>query len=174
MNDTDRHEWVLPARTGEHAGLQLEYLDRDDPDERRILIEVEHPELARALQAGTDAVVDGQTVNPELHLQMHELVTNQIWELDPPETWETAQRLTGLGYERHEVVHMLGRAVTTQLWRALQEQQPFDLETFRADLLALPDSWEEERSAASVEGPPRYANRAERRAAQRRRRPHGH
>lgn len=147
MTDEQRRRWVVPPRTGTFRGLQLEYLEPDDPDERRILIEAEHPEYADALEADEEVLVDGQPMNPTLHISMHEIVSNQIWDLDPPETWATAQRLTGLGYDRHEILHMLGRAVTTQVWRAMHDGQPFDLEGFVADLDALPESWEAERSA---------------------------
>jgi hypothetical protein len=116
---SDEHRrWVIPPRTGTFRDIDLEYLDPNDPDERRILIEAEHPEYADALEADDEVLVDGQPMNPSLHVSMHEIVTNQIWDLDPPETWATAQRLTDLGYDRHEVIHMLGGAVTTQLWRA--------------------------------------------------------
>lgn len=146
---TDDHQrWVAHAATGMFRGIDLAHLDPGDPDERRILIEAEHPEYADALAADEEVLVDGQPMNPRLHVTMHEVVANQIWDLDPPDTWATAQRLTRLGYDRHEVLHMLGGAVTTQLWQALHEQQPFDLERFLADLEALPESWEAERPRA--------------------------
>ncbi len=153
----DEHRrWVMPPRTGTFRDIDLEYLDPHDPDERRILIEAEHPEYADVLDADEEVLVDGQPMNPSLHVRMHEIVTNQIWDLDPPETWATAQRLTDLGYDRHEVIHMLGGAVTTQLWRAMHEQEPFGLPGFLADLDALPDSWEEQRLQAQ---PKRRARR---------------
>lgn len=146
---TDEHRrWVMLARTGTFRNIDLQYLDPDDPDERRILIQAEHPEYADALDADEEVLLDGQPMNPSLHISMHEIVTNQIWDLDPPETWVTARRLTALGYDRHEVIHMLGGAVTTQLWRAMHEQEPFDLPEFLADLDSLPDSWEERRLQA--------------------------
>lgn len=145
----DEHRgWVVPPRAGTFRDIDLGYLDPNDPDERRILIEADHPEYADALEADDEVLVDGQPMNPSLHVSMHEIVTNQIWDLDPPETWATAQRLTDLGYDRHEVIHMLGGAVTSQLWRALHEQEPFALAGFLADLDALPDSWEQQRSEA--------------------------
>lgn len=176
-----RRDWVLPARTGVFDGLDLVHLDRNDLDERRVLILAEHPDLLDAVKADEEVVgPDGEPMNPSLHISMHELVVNQIWDADPPETWETAQRLTALGYERHEVLHMLSRVVAGEVWQTLHGQRPFDLDRFRAGLAALPDSWEDERTQAAA-GPsapsaPPPMNRAQRRAAarQRRRRPHGH
>jgi hypothetical protein len=144
MTDEERRRWVVPPRTGTLRGLQLEYLDPGDPDERRILIEAEHPEYADALEADEDVLIDGEPVSPRLHIGMHEVVTNQIWDLDPPETWATAQRLVGLGYDRHEILHMLSGAVATQLWQTMHHNRAFDREAFVADLDALPASWEQQ------------------------------
>lgn len=179
MDATRRRDWVLPARTGVFDGLELVHLDRDDPDERRVLILAEHPELADAVGAGIEVEgPDGQPMNPSLHVSMHELVTNQIWDDDPPETWQTAQRLVALGYERHEVLHMLSSVVAGQVWHTMHEQEPFDLDRFRAGLDALPGSWEAERAEAAAPAAPSTPatmNRSQRRAAaRRRRRPHGH
>lgn len=150
MDDTTqrRRDWVLPAGAGRFEGLQLEYLDRDDPDDRRILILAEHDGYHAAIQAGDEVVVDGEPMDPSLHVSMHELVTNQVWDDDPPETWQTAQRLVELGYERHEVLHMLAGVVADELWRTMHDQQPFDLDRFRAGLEALPESWEAQRPGA--------------------------
>lgn len=147
MDDQQRQRWVLPPRTGAFRGVQLDHLDPGDPDERQVLIEAEHPEYADALEAGEEVVVDGEPTNPALHLTLHAIVATQVIELQPPESWDTAQRLTRLGYERHEVVHMLGGAVATQLWRATHDRQPFDLDAFVADLAALPETWEQQRMA---------------------------
>jgi hypothetical protein len=78
--------------------------------------------------------------------------------------WETAQRLLGAGYERHEVLHMLASVVSADVFSALQDNQPHDPARTRAALTALPESWEQQRDDIPAE---RHANRAERRAAQR-------
>lgn len=149
MDDDQRLEWVLPARTGEFRGLELAHLDREDPDERRILIEAEHPEYAEALEAGDEILVDGQPMNPALHISMHEIVANQILELEPPETWATAKRLVDLGYDRHEVLHMLAGPVTQQVWQMMQDRRHFDRDEFVAELADLPESWEAARPSGS-------------------------
>lgn len=113
-------------------------LDPNDADDRALLIAAAHPELETAL-------VDGQEINPRLHLTIHEIVATQIVDDDPPEVWATAQRLRKLGYGRHEVLHMLGAAMTPQLWDALHNQREYDLQAHRAALAALPESWERGR-----------------------------
>jgi predicted metal-dependent phosphoesterase TrpH len=121
---------------------ETEWLDPTDADNRAVLIAAAHPEL------DTDAetvLVDGSEINPRLHLTIHEIVATQIVADDPPEVWATAQRLRKLGYGRHEILHMLGAAMTPQLWDGLQNQREYDVEAHRAALSALPESWERAR-----------------------------
>lgn len=117
-------------------------LDPNDADDRALLIAAAHPELDTDAET---ALGDGHEINPRLHLTIHEIVATQIVDGDPPEVWATAQRLRKLGYGRHEVLHMLGAAMTPQLWGALHDQREYDLEAHRAALAALPQSWERAR-----------------------------
>jgi hypothetical protein len=87
----------------------------------------------------------GVRMNPRLHIAMHELVANQLWHNDPAEVWETAQRLRALGYDRHEIFHMLATAASGEMWRALHDRKPYNRERHLAALKALPASWERER-----------------------------
>ena len=150
-------------------------LDPADPDERALLIRAAHPEL------DTDAetvIVDGREMNPRLHLTIHEIVAAQLADDDPPEVWATAQRLRRLGYGQHEILHMLGTAMTTQLWTALHEQRDYDPDEHRAALDALPDSWERDRPGGPLRPPraprtppkPSKRRKAERAARRRNRR----
>ena len=104
-------------------------------------------------------------MSPNLHIAMHEIVANQIWDGEPPETWQTVQRLLEAGYDRHEVLHMLASIVSGDVYRALTEGQAHDPNATLAALAELPDSWERQRANIPAE---RHLNRAERRAAQRR------
>jgi Domain of unknown function (DUF1841) len=163
--DEDRRAFAAPPAQGTYDEIDLSLLTQSDPDDRRLLIEAEHPELHAALRAGRDdIVVDGEPMSPRLHVAMHEIVANQLWDDDPPEAWEAAQRLLAAGYERHEVLHMLGSVVAAELYEVMSERRPADLARMRAAFAALPESWEQERSERA-EAPP---NRAERRAARRR------
>jgi hypothetical protein len=147
-------------------GIDLALLDPAHRDERRLLIEAEHPMLRQALRDDVDEIVlDGQVMNPNVHIALHEIVAERLWSDDPPETWPTAQRLSALGYDRHEVLHMLMSVLSDELYQAMQRpaSAPQDPEQTRAALAALPDSWEAQREVTSM-------NRAERRAQQRTRR----
>jgi hypothetical protein len=123
-------------------GDETRWLDPTDAGDRALLIAAAHPELDTEAET---ALVHGHEVNPTLHLTIHEIVATQIVDDDPPEVWATAQRLRKLGYGRHEVLHMLGAAMTPQLWNALHDQREYDLDAHRAALAALPESWEQER-----------------------------
>jgi hypothetical protein len=111
-------------------------LDPADPDDRGLLITGEHPEYHAALEDPfADAEIDG--VNPRLHLAVHEMVANQLWDDDPPEAWRAAQRLLAAGMERHDVLHELAGVATELLWHALTDHRPVDLDAYRAALDAL-------------------------------------
>jgi hypothetical protein len=165
MTGDDRRSFAVPRTTGEFDGIDLAFLDPNDKDDRRVLILAEHPELHRALEAGlTEIHVKGTTINPALHLAMHEIVANQLWADDPPETWHTASRLLASGYERHEVLHMLASVVSDDVYQILHDQKAPDLDKTRVALAALPESWELQRGELPAQ---QHENRAERRAAAR-------
>ena len=141
-SESERRQFACPPASGRYEGIELEYLDPADPDERRILLEAEHPELHRALKRrDSEVVVGGQPINPRLHIAMHEIVANQLWDDDPPEAWQTAQRLTALGYERHEVLHMLCSVVAREVWNVLDSGLASDPARYVAALDELPESY---------------------------------
>jgi hypothetical protein len=134
------------------AQLELALEDLADEDLRGMVIRAEHPEFEEALKAGVrEFDGPGGPVNPRLHLIMHGIVATQLWDDSPPEVWQTAKRLLQAGYERHEVLHMLGRPVAAQVWEAWQDERAYDRDAHVAALEALPDSWERERGAMRLE-----------------------
>jgi hypothetical protein len=165
--DTDRVRRLAFAIPPVPEQADTGTLDLADPDERALLIRAAHPELDTERET---MIVDGREMNPRLHLTMHQIVAAQLAEHDPPEVWATAQRLRRLGYGRHEILHMLGAAMTPQLWSALHDQREYDVDEHRAALAALPDSWERERPGDSAPPGARAAHAADagkRRKAQR-------
>jgi hypothetical protein len=156
-NDSERLAFAIPPIDDPSGSIDPEFLDPSDPDERALLIRAAHPELGAAIADGREtAVVEGQEINPRLHLAIHEVVANQLIGGDPPEVWATAQRLRKLGYDRHEVLHMLAAAMSGELWEALQGRSGYDQTAHVAALDALPDSWESQRPG----GPMPPASRA--------------
>jgi hypothetical protein len=141
-----------------------ELLDRDDPDQRAILIRLAHPDLDDAIEAGLEEFeVGGQPMNPRLHLAIHEIVATQVIDDDPPEAFATLQRLVGSGRDQHEALHMLGSAVAAQLWAATHEQRPHDRAEHVRALEALPGSWDEQADRRPASGRRRPRRRRRRR-----------
>ena len=123
-------------------------MDPGDEGDRAVLIRAEHPDMVDAIDRGEDEMVVGdEPVDPHLHLAMHEVVAAQVWNGDPPEMWETAERLDAAGYERHEVLHMLASVNAAEFWSVEHDGVPFDRDRYLAALDALPGSWETDRLA---------------------------
>jgi hypothetical protein len=138
---SDPRSWALPVATGSYRGLDVALLDRDDEDDRRCLIEAEHPWFADALRNDVELDLDGESMSPRLHISMHEVVTTQLWADNPPEVWVTAQRLAAVGYDRHVVLHMIASLVSQDLWETVHQHKPFDREQYARRLASLPDGW---------------------------------
>ena len=139
----ERLDFACPPGHGFFDEFELELLHPADPDERRVLILADHPELAEAIEdEQEEIVVGGESINPRLHITIHEIVAGQLWADDPPEVWQTARRLLDAGYERHEIFHMIGSALTSGIWTLLHEQKPADTSRYLRALEALPASWE--------------------------------
>ena len=157
-NEAARRLWLMPPASGVMDDLDLSLLDPSDEDDRQVLLLAEHPELWDAIQDDRNEIVlNGRVMSPRLHLTLHEVVANQLWHDDPPEMWTTAQRLTNAGHDRHTVLHMLGSAVSGDIYNAITGKATIDLDRTRRELAALPDSWQ-------APGRPTPLNRADRRA----------
>jgi Domain of unknown function (DUF1841) len=132
----DRRMFTMPFFGTRIGDEDFPSLDPGDPDERRLLIEGEHPEYHDALD---DPLFDGELdgVNPRLHLAMHEVAANQLWDDDPPEAWRAAKRLQAAGVDRHEILHQLTWVAAEHLHGALSSKQSVDPEAYAAALDAL-------------------------------------
>lgn len=131
----------MPPGHGTYQGLDLELLDPSDEDELTSLIEAQHAELADALASHEEMTVAGEPFNPRLHITMHRVVANQLLAGDPPETWRTVRRLAGLGYDWHNIMHMIAALVSADIYRAMTERWTFDRADFARRLSELPGDW---------------------------------
>jgi len=173
-SEDDRRRFVADPDAVVALGLRLEQLS--DPDVRAVVIGHEHPEFEEALSEDRREIESrGGPMNPRLHLKLHEVVATQLWDDAPPEVWDTAVRLLDAGYERHEVLHMLARPVSDQIWAALHDERPYDRERHVAALNALPGTWERDRVTRTAtrrhQDARAQARRAARAARRRNRRP---
>ena len=79
------------------------------------------------------------------------MIANQLLNDEPPETWQTVQRLAGLGYDWHNVMHMIMGPVSSFLHQAMTAKQPFDREVYRRQLNELPGTGRHRRKSASAD-----------------------
>jgi hypothetical protein len=132
----DRRMFAMPYFGTRIGDEDYPSLDPGDPDERRLLIVGEHPEYHAALgDPAFDGEIDG--VKPQLHIAMHEIVTNQLWDGDPPEAWQAAARLHEAGVDRHSILHQLGDVAVRHVHSVLTTGRPVDLAAYRQALDGL-------------------------------------
>jgi uncharacterized protein DUF1841 len=144
----DRQSWAIPSGHGSYRDVELGLLDPADEDESMLLLEALHPDLVDLLDSGDEATVDGEPFSPRLHLAMHQIVANQLLADDPPETWQTVQRMAGLGYDWHNVMHMIARVISEDLYRAISDGQQVDAADYARRLEQLPGDWPPPGTAA--------------------------
>ena len=131
----------MPAVHGTYEDIELDLINPDSEDNRRVLFEAIHPQFWEALQRGGDVLVVGEPVNPRLHVTMHEVVASQLLGDDPPETWQTVQRLAAMGYDWHNTVHMIAGLVAEDVHRLLATRERFDRSDYVQRLNELPGDW---------------------------------
>jgi len=138
----DRRSWAVPSGHGTYQGLDLELLNPHDEGELTFLLEAQHLEMEEALESSEEILnADGEPMSPRLHVTLHVVVANQLLADDPPETWQTVQRLAGLGYDWHNVMHMIMELVSQDFYRVMAEKRPFDRADYVRRLDELPGDW---------------------------------
>jgi Domain of unknown function (DUF1841) len=131
----------MPPGHGTYQGLDLELLDPSDEGELTFLIEALHTELQPALRGDEEMIVGGEPINPRLHVAMHQVVASQLLADDPPGTWQTVQRLAALGYDWHNIMHMIAAVVSDDIYRGMKENRQFDPGDYTRRLNELPGDW---------------------------------
>lgn len=116
--------------------MDLESLDPADEGELTFLIEAAH----QGVNPDDMSAVD-EPFNPRLHVAMHQVVVNQILGDEPPETWQTVQRLARLGYDWHNIAHMIAALVVHDVHAVLAENRQFDPADYARRLDELPGDW---------------------------------
>jgi len=133
-----RRRFAVPTVvTSIDGGEEIE-LNPADEEQRELLILAEHPEY-RAVLADpmSDELVEG--ANPRLHVALHLVIANQLWDDTPPEVWQAARRLLAQGHDRHAILHALAHELSQELYSALtgQHAPDPDVTAYRARLRTL-------------------------------------
>lgn len=137
----DRRSWAAPPAHGTYQDLDLELLDPGDEADLALLIEARHADFSDALQNDEQMTIDGEPFSPRLHIAMHQIAANRLLADDPPETWQTVQRLAGLGYDWHNIMHMISAVASEDIYLALAEHRRFDPGDHVRRLNELPGDW---------------------------------
>jgi hypothetical protein len=89
-----RRAFAFPVLQGWYGDIDLATLDPARPTDRRLLLAAYHDDA------------DGRGTARQ-HLDRHLTLAEHLWQGDPPELWEAAQRLLDRGEDRHAVLHTL-------------------------------------------------------------------
>jgi hypothetical protein len=137
----NRRSWAIPPGYGLYRGVDLELLDPDDDDDLTFLIEAMHGDRTDVSASAGSVTANDETVNPKLHVAMHHVVARQILADDPPKTWQAVQRLAGLGYDWHNIMHMIAALVVHDVHAALTKDRQPDSQDYARRLDQLPGDW---------------------------------
>ncbi len=119
--DVDRFKFLF----GSEALRHLDQFDLDD--------EVDRIEVVERF-----AALPIDTPQRGARMAVRTVAVTQILADDPPEAWQTAQRLEGLGFDRDAVLSQLSLAIAEHLSSALSSQSSFEVGAYVEALEALP------------------------------------
>ncbi|MGH9187089.1 MAG: hypothetical protein ACRD0U_14910, partial [Acidimicrobiales bacterium] len=124
-----RAEWMFP-------GADLTDEELDDPEVMDEVLEEWDwvgfdDELADEDERAAAPIVEG----------LFKVTIEALLEDEPPEVWETAQRLERLGVERPEIVRMLASTMVEQFRAMVLGEADYDLDRHLRDLAQLPESY---------------------------------
>ena len=98
--------------------------------EDELLNQFEHADLSYDPELSPEADYD-----PFLHISIHLLVETQLDQNDPLEAVEFFNAMCRQKYARHDAVHLIGQILGYFVFEVLENQKPFDLETYRKLLM---------------------------------------
>lgn len=119
----ERRQFAIPSVYTEIADEEVE-LDPADPEQRRLLVIGEHPDFQASLAE------DDLDEESFLQVAAHTTVVDQLWDDEPAEVWQAAQRLLGRGLERTEVLDELARVLEERLETGEGDSLEFDLDDY--------------------------------------------
>jgi hypothetical protein len=122
--------FAIPSVYTELGDEELD-LEPTDPQQRRLLVIGEYPEYHEAIAAET---FDGQ---PREELELRVNIVDQLWDNEPAELWETAQRLLEAGLERDQILTRLAEVFNKQLRPDENDEITYDIDEYREALAVV-------------------------------------
>ena len=77
-------------------------------------------------------------LNEIIKQEILEVIKNQINANDPPETKITYDRLIKAGYSEVETNQLIGQCVLHEIYKVVEDQEPFNEQRFKKNLENLP------------------------------------
>lgn len=119
----ERRQFAIPSVYTEIADEEVE-LDPSDPEQRRLLVIGEHPDFQASLAE------DDLDEESFLQVAAHTTVVDQLWDDEPAEVWQAAQRLLGRGLDRAQVLDELAGVLEERLETGEGDGLEFDLDDY--------------------------------------------
>lgn len=125
--------------------------DALNPEDRQLLKLLEehrefYPWWDRLAHLGSRKVfIDGDknTVNPVMHVVLHQIVESQLANRDPEEIATALSVLEAHGFTRHRAVHLLAHVEMIDIHDTMVHREPFDRTRYRGRLALLTDQVED-------------------------------
>ena len=73
------------------------------------------------------------------HAQLVEAIENQLTDNDPPAAQATLNKLTLVGYEREETLHLMALVLADEIKQMMAEDRAFDGVRYEQNLRNLPE-----------------------------------
>ena len=132
LNDGFRTQ--MSAIWGKAKERDFEGLDAEAQRIAKIMVEhedelykqFEHADLTYDPEFNPDTGYD-----PFLHITIHSIVEAQLADNDPLEVVQFFNAMRQKKYSRHDSIHLVGQILTCLIFEILEQQKPFDLETYR-------------------------------------------
>ncbi|WP_344857773.1 hypothetical protein [Amycolatopsis ultiminotia] len=121
----ERRRFAVPETDTVIGDEELTDLDPGDPEQRRLLVIGMHPEYHESLAADEFDGTDG------LRLALETSVVDQLWDNEPAEVWQAAERLTEQGLTRESVLERLVSVLESQLTETEEDDRlDYDLDGY--------------------------------------------
>ena len=131
---------LKPVSHDQMSGLWEKAKERDlqgldDDSQRLVKIMVDHEDELYAQFEHADLTYDPE-LNPDpdydpfLHISIHSVVEAQLDQNDPLEAVEFFNAMCRQKYSRHEAVHLIGQILIYFVFDVVENQKPFDQETY--------------------------------------------